>query len=225
MGCEICTHLKKLRYPFTLQGSPHFNIIHCSDENLEQITMSKLVAQNQVGYQTHTSFPEFPLTFFFYFRKLHKRRSSMEQAKNNVNMLALKEVLACGGRILRHTGFSRKPQNLYSSDGVHKSNLGNYTFLNNIQEWGVHVYFVLNVSSKHITFPKTLKVNCVKVAIFSQKLYGYSGIELQVSTCSIQPIQVKECAVYNIFIFIVLCQHFPYHFQPYICQVNIADGK
>lgn len=65
MGCEICTHLKKLRYPFTLQGSPHFNIIHCSDENLEQITMSKLVAQNQVGYQTHTSFPEFPLTFFF----------------------------------------------------------------------------------------------------------------------------------------------------------------
>lgn len=41
----------------------------------------------------------------------------MEQARNKVNMLAAKEVLAYGGRRLRQPGFNGIPQNLHRSDG------------------------------------------------------------------------------------------------------------
>lgn len=71
----------------------------------------------------------------------------MEQARHRVNRLAAKEVLACGGRIIRHPQFIGKPHNLYNSNGVHLSKLGNYLFLNNIQ--GALEYFVRDGSSRH----------------------------------------------------------------------------
>lgn len=151
-GLKFVDVAKKLRYLATLQDSPQFIVMHCGGNDLGQIPLSKLLYRVKWDIRLMASvFPDCQLVWSFILPRITWRYSQrprcMEQARNRVNRLAAKEVLACGGRIIRHPQFIGKPQNLYSSDGVHLSKLGNYLFLNNIQ--GALEYFVRDGSSRH----------------------------------------------------------------------------
>lgn len=160
-GLKFVDVAKKLRYLATLQDSPQFIVMHCGGNDLGQIPLSKLLYRVKWDIRLMASvFPDCQLVWSFILPRITWRYSQrprcMEQARNRVNRLAAKEVLACGGRIIRHPQFIGKPHNLYSSDGVHLSKLGNYLFLNNIQ--GALEYFVRDGSSRHFPVSLTLKV-------------------------------------------------------------------
>ncbi|XP_052695416.1 uncharacterized protein LOC128173783 [Crassostrea angulata] len=142
----------KLSWLAQFENPPNFIVIHCGANDIHQVKTQKLL--DRVRWDLHllaSIFPNTKLVWSFFLPRVAWRYSknvrAMEQTQNRVNRAAAKEILSCGGRLLRHTQFLGKQQ-LYRRDGVHLSGLGNDIYLNNLQ--GALDYFVKN---KGVVFP------------------------------------------------------------------------
>lgn len=144
----------KLRWLAQFENPPNFIVIHCGANDIGQVKTQKLLDRVRWDLRLLASvFPNTKLVWSFLLPRVAWRYSknvrAMEQTRNRVNRAAAKEILGCGGRLLRHTQFLGKPKQLYSRDGVHLSGLGNDIYLNNLQ--GALEYFVKN--KEGVVFP------------------------------------------------------------------------
>ncbi|XP_052692399.1 uncharacterized protein LOC128170666 isoform X2 [Crassostrea angulata] len=144
----------KLRWLAQFENPPNFIVIHCGANDIGQVKTQKLLDRVRWDLRLLASvFPNTKLVWSFLLPRVAWRYSknvrAMEQSRNRVNRAAAKEILGCGGRLLRHTQFFGKPKQLYSRDGVHLSGLGNDIYLNNLQ--GALEYFVKN--KEGVVFP------------------------------------------------------------------------
>lgn len=144
----------KLRWLAQFENPPNFIVIHCGANDIGQVKTQKLLDRVRWDLRLLASvFPNTKLVWSFLLPRVAWRYSknvrAMEQSRNRVNRAAAKEILGCGGRLLRHTQFLGKPKQLYSRDGVHLSGLGNDIYLNNLQ--GALEYFVKN--KEGVVFP------------------------------------------------------------------------
>lgn len=144
----------KLRWLAQFENPPNFIVIHCGANDIGQVKTQKLLDRVRWDLRLLASvFPNTKLVWSFLLPRVAWRYSknvrAMEQSRNRVNRAAAKEILGCGGRLLRHTQFLGKPKQLYSRDGVHLSGLGNDIYLNNLQ--GALEYFVKN--EEGVVFP------------------------------------------------------------------------
>uniref|UniRef100_A0A8W8KXW4 SGNH hydrolase-type esterase domain-containing protein n=1 Tax=Magallana gigas TaxID=29159 RepID=A0A8W8KXW4_MAGGI len=128
----------KLRWLAQFENPPNLIVIHCGANDIGQVKTQKLLDRVRWDLRLLASiFPNTKLVWSFLLPRVAWRYSKnvrvMEQTRNRVNRAAAKEILGCGGRLLRHTQFLGKPKQLYSRDGVHLSGLGNDIYLNNLQ--------------------------------------------------------------------------------------------
>jgi lysophospholipase L1-like esterase len=132
---ELVPKLKILKQ---VQDTPHVIIVHCGANNIGRTKLWSLVRLLQsTVLEIKKLFPSAKLVWSSLLPRFNWRYSTrvkaMESARARINREGIKLVASRGGAFIKHPQFEAKPIQLYHSDGVHLSQLGNDLFLNNLQ--------------------------------------------------------------------------------------------